>query len=56
MAAKPKSSLASDTLHLPRIYPEAVPVYDSVDSVNNFIILNKALTQLAPFLIIFVVP
>jgi hypothetical protein len=56
MAADPKSTLASDLLHLPKIYPEAVAVYDCVSSVNNYLIVNKATTLFGPALILAVVP
>ena len=45
-----------DCLHLPRIHPGAVPVYDSVDSVNSLLVLNKALARLSPLVILAISP
>ena len=56
LVENPKSAIASDSLHLPKIYPEAVPVFDSVDSVGNYQIFNKALTRVAPVSILIFSP
>lgn len=48
--------MTTDAPCLPRIYPEGVPVYDALGSVNSLMMANKIIGQFFPFAIIVMVP
>ena len=56
LVENPKTVIASDNLHLPKIYPGGVPVYDSVDSISNFLVMNKIIFRVSPLILAFVSP
>jgi hypothetical protein len=56
LVAHPKSAIASDTLYLPRITENGIPIYDSIDKSFNYSIINRLATQFAPALILTVFP
>jgi len=51
-----KSVIASDSLYLPRIHPNSVPLYDSLNAGEPYIIANKLFTGIMPLTIALFVP
>lgn len=56
LVSHPKSDIASDSLYLPRIHCNGVPVYDSVDKASKYLTINKIVAKIAPTSILFLVP
>lgn len=56
LVAHPKSDIASDSLYLPRIHYNGVPVYHSVDKASKYLVINKLVSKIAPAFILFLVP
>jgi hypothetical protein len=56
LVAHPSLALASDSLYLPKITENGIPLYDSIDKVSNYITANKLITRVAPVLIITLCP
>ena len=52
LVTNPKSVIASDSLHLPRITENGVSLYDSVESPKTYLIINKLWVRLTPFFIV----
>ena len=52
----PKSVICSDSLYLPHIYENSIPLYDSVEKASAYLAINKIATKLIPFNIVFFLP
>lgn len=52
----PKSIISSDSLYLPRIYENSIPLYDIIDKASAYLTINKIATKLVPFNIAFFLP
>ncbi len=52
----PKSVISSDSLYLPRVYENSVPIYDSIDKASTYLIINKIVSKIVPFNIAFFLP
>ena len=49
----PHTFIASDSLNLPKIHSEGVPIYDSIHGVSNEITTRKLLSKISPAIVIF---
>jgi hypothetical protein len=56
LVAHPSSALASDSLYLPKITGNGIPLYDSIDKASSYITANKLIARVAPVLIIGLCP
>jgi hypothetical protein len=54
--AHPQSTIASDSLYLPRIHPNGQSLYDSLDKASTYMVINKLVTQVCPINILLFVP
>lgn len=53
----PKSNLASDSLYLPKITENGIPIYDSVSkATSTYLIINKMWIQVFPLFILALSP
>lgn len=57
LAGAPQTELSSDSLSLPKIAEDGVPVYDSVGCASsNYMILNKIWTIGSPIIVLGIAP
>jgi hypothetical protein len=54
--AHPKTVLASDSLYLPKITEDGIPIYDSVEKVSTYLTTNKIWTRVTPVLLLAFAP
>jgi hypothetical protein len=48
--------ISSDSLYLPRIYENSIPIYDSIDKASTYLTINKIISKVVPFNIAFFLP